>query len=223
MKNLSISAIIVFLLLWTLFVSACSVVAVKAVEALTMPTSTAKLDMPTPMPTATRIPATLTRTSVPTATAIPATSTPARMDLPVKNASLQIEVVDSERPYQIHLSDEAIFTPGAGNMFLGLGIRVTNLTNSEIPFKWNELYLFNEYQDKWYPLWGAYKKTNLAIDPLGIEVYPFKLGTNDQPNARVYFGDNGYMRVIFRVPRDNDFYYLAFADLPSIEIDYETP
>ena len=63
----------------------------------------------------------------------------------------------------------------------------------------------------------------LAIDPLGIEVYPFKLGTNDQPNARVYFGDNGYMRVIFRVPRDNDFYYLAFADLPSIEIDYETP
>jgi hypothetical protein len=32
-------------------------------------------------------------------------------------------------------------------------------------------------------------------------------------------GDNGYLRVIFRVPRDNDYYSLAFADLPLIEIN----
>jgi hypothetical protein len=108
-------------------------------------------------------------------------------------------------------------------MFLGLGIQVKNLTDSDIPFKWNEVYLINEYQDKWYPLWGAYKKTNMVIDPLGIEIRQFKVDSKDQPDARVYFGDNGYMRAIFRLPKDNNYYYLAFADLPLIEIDYGDP
>jgi hypothetical protein len=176
------------------------------------------------MPTSTRIiPATATASLTPTVTAIPATSTPSRMDLPVENGGLQIEVVDLEQPYQLYLGADSVFTPGPGNLFLGLGIKVTNLTERDLPFDWNEIYLFNEYEDKWSPLWGAYKKTNLAIDPLGIEIRPLKLGSNDQPNGRVYFGDNGYLRVIFRLPRDNDYYYLSFADLPVIEIDYGTP
>ena len=99
--------------------------------------------------------------------------------------------------------------------------KMTSLTEAEIPFKWNEMYLINKYQDRWYPLWGAYKKTNLVIDPLGIEIRPFKIDSRDQPDARIYFGDNGYLRAIFRLPRDNHYYYLAFADLPLIEINYE--
>jgi len=218
MKKVSILMIVLFVLLWTLIVSACSVAAVKAVEALAVVTATAESN--TPIPTETWIPSTPTSTSIPTATPIPATSTPSRMDFPAENARLQIEVLDIEKPHQIYLNDNLIFAPGEGKMFLGLGIQVTNLTGSEIPFKWNEMYLLNEYQDKWYPLWGAYQKTNLVIDPLGIEVRQFKVDSKDQPNARIYFGDNGFLRVIFRVPRDNDYYYLAFADLPLIEIDY---
>jgi hypothetical protein len=220
MKKVSMPTIVLVVLLWTLLVSACSVAAVKAVEVLAMATATVETNTPTTMPTETRIPATYTPSPIPTATPIPATSTPFRMDLPAENAGLQIEVLDIEKPHQIYLNDNLIFAPGEGKMFLGLGIQVTNLTDSEIPFKWNEMYLLNEYQDKWYPLWGAYQKTNMVMDPLGIEVRQFKVDSKDQPSARIYFGDNGYLRAIFRVPRDNDYYYLAFADLPLIEIDY---
>jgi hypothetical protein len=223
MKKVSLLLIGSFILLWTVLVSACSVAAVKAVEALTVSTATVVVNTPSPMPTQTWIPATPTATSVPTATPTVVTATPSRMDLPAENAGLQIEVLEVEQPHRIYLSDDLIFAPGEGKMFLGLGIQVTNLTSTEIPFKWNDVYLFNEYQDKWYPLWGAYRKTNMVMDPLGIEIRQFKLDSKDQPDGRVYFGDNGYLRAIFRVPRDNHYYYLAFADLPIIEIDYGDP
>jgi hypothetical protein len=222
MKNISISTIVFFIVLWTLLVSAGSVAAVKAVEVRVVASATVE-NPAVPTPTATRIPATPTSSPIPTATSVPATATPSRMDLPVGNARVQIEVLDIERPYQMHLSDSLIFAPGEGKMFLGLGIKVTNLTDSDIPFKWNEIYLLSKYQDRWYPVWGAYKKTNIAIDPLGIEIRQLKVGPNDQPTAHIYFGDNGYLRAIFHLPRDNDYYYLAFADLPVIEIDYEAP
>jgi hypothetical protein len=219
MKKVSLLLVVLFILLWTVLVSACSVVAVKAVEALMVSTATVAINTPLPTQTQTSIPATPTATFVPTATPPVVTATPSRMDLPAENAGLQIEILEIEQPHQIYLSDNLIFAPGGGKMFLGLGIQVTNLTGTEIPFKWNEIHLFNEYQDKWYPLWGAYKKTNMVMDPLGIEIRQFKLDAKDQPGGRVYFGDNGYLRVIFRVPRDNN-YYLAFADVPIIEIDY---
>ena len=210
--------IVLVTLLGICLVSACGVAAVKSVEAMVVPT--AKPERSTPLPPETRIPASPTPLLIPTATPIPATSTLSRMEFPVENARLQVEVVEIERPHQIYLSDNLFFAPGQGKMFLGLGIKVTNLTGSEISFKWNEIYLTNEYQDSWYPLWGAYKKTNMVIDSLGIGVRQFKVDSRDQPDARIYFGTNGYMRAIFRLPRDNDYYYLAFADLPLIEISY---
>ena len=211
--------VVLVILFGICLVSACSVAAVKSVEALMVTTGTAERN--TPMPTETRIPVNPTPSAIPTATSIPATPTPSRMGFPVRNSRFQIEVVDLERPYQIYLSDDLTFAPGKGKMFLGVGIKLTNLTDAEIPFKWNEMYLMNKYQDRWYPVWGAYKKTNLVIDPLGIEIRPFKIDSRDQPDARIYFGDNGYLRAIFRLPRDNHYYYLAFADLPRIEINYE--
>jgi len=212
MKHVSIVMMILVILFGSLIVSACGVMEAQHAEALALSSATS-----TPLPLPTRTPVN-TPSPVPTRTPVPATSTPSRMDLPVENEGLQIEVLEIEKPYQIHLSETSIFVPGKGHMFLGLGIKVTNLTNEDIPFKWNEIYLTNKYQDRWYPLWGAYKKTNMVIDPLGIEIRQFKVDHKNQPEARIYLGDNGYMRVIFRVPRDNYYYYLGFADLPWIEI-----
>ena len=220
MKKVGIVVILLVILFGICLVSACSVAAVKSVEALVAATATLERNPTLPAPTGTRIPATSTPSPVPTATLVPATPTPSRMEFPVRNARFQITVVDLEQPHQIYLSDDLFFAPGEGNMFLGLGIQVSNLTDTEVPFKWNEMYLINEYQDRWYPLWGAYQKTNRMIDPLGIEVRQFKVDSKDQPSARIYLGDNGYLRAIFRLPRDNDYYYLAFADLPLIEIQY---
>jgi hypothetical protein len=60
----------------------------------------------------------------------------------------------------------------------------------------------------------------MVMDPLGIEIRKFKVDSKDLPDARVYFGHNGYLRAIFRLPTDNNYYYLSIADLPLIEIDY---
>lgn len=212
MKKVNLLMIVLVILFAACLVSACTVVAVKSVEALMATTATNRNGL---MPTPTAIRVTPTFTPSP----IPATSTPSRMDLPVKKAGLQVEVLKIEKPHQIYLGKDQIYAPGKGKMFLSLGIKVTNLSNTEIPLKWNEITLLNEYGDKWYPLWGGYKKTNRVIDPLGIEVWRFKLDAREQPTARIYLGDNGYLRVIFRVPRDDDYYSLAFAGLPLIEID----
>jgi len=40
------------------------------------------------------------------------------------------------------------------------------------------------------------------------------------PDAHFYLSDNGYVRVIFQLPRDNLYYYFGFADLQLIEINW---
>jgi hypothetical protein len=140
---------------------------------------------------------------------------------PAESARLQMEVVDIEKPYQIYLSDNQIFAPGKGKMFLGLGIRVTNLTGADIPFKWTDIYIVNKYQDKWYPVFGAYKNTNSALDSSTVEILQYdQVHPDFDPDAHFYAADNGYARVIFRVPRDNLYYFFGFADLPLIEINW---
>src|SRR5690349_3429426 len=160
MKNASRLTIVLLIFLWTVLVFVGGVIAVKAFEARTVTTPVVKVNTPTLIPSQTSIPATLTSTPRPTVTPVPPTPTPSRMELPVENAGLQIEVLDIEQPYQINLGAHQIFSSGEGQMFLGLGIKVTNLTASDIPFKWNEIDLSNQYQETWYPIWGSYKKTN---------------------------------------------------------------
>jgi hypothetical protein len=198
MKQIRISFIV---LLVVLLVSACNVTA-------------AEVNARVPI----AMPATGTSSPRPTQTLTPASPTPSRLEFPIQDASLEIQIMDIERPHQVYLSDNQIFTTGEGNLFLGLGIRVTNLTDSDIEFNWSDIYLTNKYEDKWYPIWGAYKKTNLMVDPLGIQIHQFKVDSKDRPDAHIYLGDNGYLRVIFRLPRDNHYYYLSFADLPLLEI-----
>ena len=212
-----------FVLLGTLLISAYGITAAKLVKALAATNATAtettQVNTASPMPTKTAT--VITPSPIPTRTAIPASATPSRMEFPVQNVNLAIQVVGLEKPYHIYLSDDQIFTPGEGNMFLGLGINVVNFTDSDIPLKWSDVYLINKYQDKWYPVWGAYEKTNLVIDPFSVEILRTVVDPKLRPDVRIYLGDNGYLRAIFRIPRDNNYYYLSFADLPLIEIDVE--
>jgi hypothetical protein len=145
----------------------------------------------------------------------------------VQNASLEVKILDVEKPYRVHLGidpyhgTELSFTPGAGHMFLGLGIKVKNLTGADITFKWTDLYLTNKYQDKWYPSWAAYQPTNAAMDPLTVEIVKYdEVHPDFDPDAHFYASDNGFVRVIFRVPKDNLYYFFGMADLPLIEINW---
>jgi hypothetical protein len=215
MKKISI---VLFILLGTLLVSACGAMAAQPVEALAVDTATAAIIAPS---------STSTDTPMPTETLVPASPTASRMEFSVQSASLEIKVLDIDKPYRVHLGwdsylgKEISFTPGAGQMFLALGVKVNNLTGADIPMKWTDLYLVNKYQEKWYPTWGAYQKTNSAMDPLMVEILKYdQVHPDFDPDAHFYASDNGFLRVIFRVPKDNLYYFFGFADLPLIEINW---
>jgi len=219
MKKTSTLVIVLVVLLGTMLVSACGVTAAQPVEAL------AATDAPV------AVVAVANTESVPSTDVLspeePGVPTPSRIEFSVENASLAVKVTEVEKPHQVYLGvdntlgTDLIYKPGEGNMFLGLGIKVTNLTGADIPFKWTDIYLVNKYQDKWYPAFGAYKNTNSALDSLTVEILQYdQVHPDFDPDAHFYAADNGYARVIFRVPRDNLYYFFGFADLPLIEINW---
>jgi hypothetical protein len=219
MKKNRVPLVILFFLLATLLSSAHDVTAPQPVAAL------AATDAPTEVIEllATEAPALPT----PTENVVPASPTPSRMEFSVKNDSMEVKVLGIEKPHQVYLGIDSssgtdiIHNPGAGNMFLGLGIKVTNFTGSDILMKWSDVYLVNKYQDKWYPVWGVYKPFNAALDPLTIEIMSSdQVHPDFDPDAQFYLSDNGYMRVIYQLPRDNLYYYFGLADLPQIEINW---
>jgi len=219
MKKNSLSLIVMFILVGTLLASAREITAPHPVAAL------AATDAPTEViaPLPTEAPA----LPIATEMIVPASPTPSRMEFSVQNASMEVKVLDIEKPHQVYLGfdsnsgSELIINPGPENMFLGLGIKVSNFTGADIPMKWSDVYLVNKYQDKWYPVWGAYKKTNAAMDPLTIEILQAdQVHPDFDPDAYFHASDNGYVRAIFRVPRDNLYYFFGLADLPLIEINW---
>jgi hypothetical protein len=208
MKRSATFLIVLYVLLGTVFLSSCGVVAAQPVAALE----------------ATDAPA-VSQPSEIVVSAVPAT--PSRMEFAVESASLVVKVTEIEKPTQVYLGVDSnlgtdiFFKPGEGHMFLGVGIKLSNLTGQDIPFKWTDIYLVNKYQDKWYPVYGAYKNTNSAMDPSTVEIVQYdQVHPDFDPDAHFYAADNGYARVIFRVPRDNLYYFFGVADLPLIEINW---
>ena len=215
MKKVSMFSIL-FVLLGTLLLSACSSAEPRPVQALADEPTVQVIVAPTD-----------TASPLPTDTSVPASPTASRIEFPVGNASLEVRVLEVEKPYHVNLGWDAnlgkdlSFTAGAGQMFLVLGIKVTNLTGSDITMKWTDLSIVNKYQDKWYPTWGAYQKSNQGIDPHSVEILKYdQVNPDFDPDAHFYVGDNGYVRVIFQLPKDNLYYFLGFADLPLIEINW---
>jgi hypothetical protein len=211
MKKVSLFSLL-FVLVGTFLVSACSATAAQPVEALGG----------TDVPAAANTPLPLSAEELSSGS-----PTPSRVEFSVENASLKVKVMEIEKPHQVYLGvdnnlgTDIYFKPGEGNMFLGLGIKVNNLTGADIPFKWTDIYIVNKYQDKWYPVFGAYKNTNSAMDASTVEILQYDHVHPDfDPDAHFYAADNGYARVIFRVPRDNLYYFFGFADLPLIEINW---
>ena len=181
----------------------------------------------TPTQVIVSLPTDIPSSPIPTETVVPASPTPSRMQFSVRNAKWEVKVLDVEKPYRVYLGvdsssgSDIIYSPGAGNMFLGLGIKVTDFSGSDARMKWSDVYLVNKYQDRWYPVWGVYKPFNAALDPLTLEImHTDQVHPDFDPDAHFSLSDNGYLRVIFQLPRDNLYYYFGFADLPRIEINW---
>ena len=179
------------------------------------PTATQTIEaMPTPLsPTATYMPA-------PTATQTSEDPIPSRIEFSVHSADYEVKVIGVDKPTQIYPGGDFYYIPGEGDMFLDVGIKVSNFTGSDALFKWSDIYITNKYQEKWYPTWGSYKQSNSVLDPLITEIFEFQIHPEVDPDAHFYLDNNGYLRAIFRLPKNNLYYYFGFGDLPLIEIDY---
>lgn len=217
MKKIGMLRNILFVLLGVLLVSGCGVKAVEPVVAMVATNAPAEVSVAVPAAAPAEV-----NTPLPEPTEAPAveSAVPVRMIYPVKNERFEVKVLGLEWPTHANPDGESFLYPGPGNMFLGLGIRVHNLTGSDVDLKWDQISLVNKYQDKFYPIWGAYKQTNQFVDPLTLEVLEFEVHPDYDPDAHIYLGDNGFMRILFRLPKDNLYYYFGFADLPLIEINW---
>jgi hypothetical protein len=137
MKKSSVLYIVLFVLLGTMLVSACSTTAPQSVAAL------AATEEPTGAEPVSPLPA---QQLNPVDGGAP---TPTRMEFSVENAQLVVKVMDIEKPHQVYLGvdnnlgTDIFFKPGEGHMFLGVGIKVSNLTGADLPFKWTDIYLVN--------------------------------------------------------------------------------
>jgi hypothetical protein len=218
MKKIRLLRNVLFVLLGTLLVSACGVRAGEPVMALVANNAPAQ-EVSAPVPA--QAPAEV-NTPLPAPVEEPAAEAPkpTRMIYSVQNEELEVKVLGLEWPTHANPDGYSFIYPGPGNMFLGLGVKINNLTGADYDLKWDQVYLANKYGEKFYPMWGAYKQTNMFVDPLTIKVLEFEVHPDYDPDAHIYLGGSGFIRAIFRLPYDNLYYYFGVADLPLIEINW---
>jgi hypothetical protein len=214
MKYNNILMKILFVSLAALFILACN--AVASIGATVTPEST---DMPastnTPLPT--NIPAaTNTHQPPPTETEIPSTPTPAPVGEAVRSANFEVKVVAAEKRTRVNPGGKFMFVATSGNMLVDIGVKVSNLTGSNLSVKWKDIYIMSKNQDAWYSTWGTWKDSSGNLDPFTIgisEVY-----TN--PELEISISHDGYLRLFYHIPR-GETYYFGFFDSPLTVINFK--
>lgn len=214
-NNLSLAAL--FILLGVFSLSACNTAA-QPVQALAGTDVATEVVAPVVTDTASVV-------AAPTDTVVPASPTASRIEFAVSNGSLDVKVVEIKKVYNVYLGEDPVsgqeirLAPGAGNMFLDFGVKVNNVTGSDVPMKWSAIYLSDKQGNKFYPTWGGYRATGTIVDPLTMEILKYdKVHPDYDPDAHFYIGAAGFVRAIFNLPRNNLYYFFGFGDLPQIEI-----
>ena len=207
MKHKSIFTKFLFVLFAALFVLACSVGSIAA-TATPVPTNTAAATN-TPPPTNTPLPP-------PTETPVPDPPTPAPMGSTVQSANFEVKVIAAEKRDRVYPGGKFYFTPAQGYMLVDIGVKVGNLTSSELPVKWNDIYIMNSNQEWWIPSFGTFKDTSEDLDPFTIGVSEIEI----DPDVEITFAHDGYLRLFYHIPK-GETYYFGFADAPLSEVDFK--
>ena len=226
MKKSTLFRIVLFMLLGASLLSACGTEANVAGPVVALVDSDGAAATNEPAPVVAPV-ANAPVESVDVAASLDATA-PSRIEFPVSNDKMEIQIVVIKKPTSVDLSTDPIsgsdllFKPGAGKMFLDIGIKVTNKTGSDLNFKWSDISLVNKFQDKYYPSWGVYNESDIELDPLLMEINKYdRIHPDFDPDAHFYMGEDGFVRILFLLPRSNLYYYFGFGDLPVIEIKNE--
>ena len=213
MKHDRILVKVLFVLLTALIILACGVGALGA-TATPMPTNTPASTntlLPTNTPAATNTPL-----SPPTETATSEPPTPAPMGSTVQSANFEVKVIDAIKRDRVYPGGKFYFSPAAGYMLVDIGVKVSNLTSTDIPVKWNDIYIMNSKQDWWISSWGTYKVASGTLDPFSIGVSEVKI----DPKVQITVSHDGYLRLFYHIPV-GETYYFGFADSPLTVVKFK--
>jgi len=199
---------IVFMLLVVMVILACNGGGL-AFTATPVPTNTS---VPTPTATSTLQP---TSTSAPIVTVMP---TPAPVGVPVQSESYEVTVLKTRKlDSGVHTGDGYFWTAKAGNMFIELEVKVTNLqpgVTASIP--WSHVYVVEADEKAWYPNWGGYKavSSGKSVAASSLSVSSIKSG-----DEKISFKEDLYLRLIYVVAESETTTILfGFEDSPMIEV-----
>lgn len=200
-----------FVLSVAIFVLACSVVTGAGTSA-PEPTTPPKVIVNTVVvvrPTATDRP---TVAPEPTATIEP---TPAPVGVPVRSGKYEVTVINAVKLERIYPGGKYLYTPNAGDVIVDVGVKVSDLTGSQVSVKWGNVYVVEPNGDAWYPTWGSYKESGKKIDPFGLGISDENINGDDL----ITFKGDIYLRLIFIVTEgDPTVFVFGFDDSPLIEI-----
>jgi hypothetical protein len=194
-------------LLITLIILACNG-GVLAATATPVPTNSpvpTNTDVPTPIPT---------ETPLPTATLVP---TPASVGESVRSASYEVTVLGAKELKRVYMGDY-YYSPLAGQIFVEVVVKVSNLTGSEAKVPWKYIYVKEESGDIWYSNWAGFKAANTGkkVDSAAIGVNDTKDGT-----GTVDFQEDVYLRMIWFLTNKDKTVLFGFDDSPQIQIVIE--
>jgi hypothetical protein len=139
------------------------------------------------------------------------------MGTPVSNGDYEVNVVYMRTLETVYLDTKYHWVPTAGNMFVELGIKVTNLKpGSKVSVPWGNIHVTEASGSAWYPNWGEFKSV-----ASGVEFNPKKLvfRSLDNPNEQVIFDEVAYVRAIYGVAKLSPTTLLfEFGDSPQIKV-----
>ncbi len=205
---------IVFVLLVAMFVLACAALTGGGTSApepvVTNPPET--IEPVAGPPTATEPP---NVAPGPTDTDVPISPTPAAVGEAVRSASYEVTVLQARELSRVYMGDYYYY-PKAGQLFVELIVKVSNLTGSKASVPWKNVYVVEDTGDAWYSNWSGYKAVST-----GKKVDGASIGVNETVDANVTidFEDDVYLRMIwFLSKKDKTTILFGFDDSPNVEI-----
>jgi len=117
------------------------------------------------------------------------------MDIPATNDEFEVKIITARRLDQVIISNVLVYSPNAGDTFLELGIRVTNLKpDTHIKLEWGDFYVIDG-KNLWVPNFLGYKPVKQ-----GVQLNPAELvfDTNYQDEKRaIEFDEVVFIRAIW--------------------------
>jgi hypothetical protein len=207
---------VLFVLFASLFVLSCSVGSSGA-TATPVPTNTPAATN-TPLPTDTPA-ATDTPLPPPTETPVPEPPTPAPVGEAVRSESFEVTVVSAKELRRVYMGNYYYY-PLAGQIYVELVVKVSNLTGSEISVPWENVYVVDEAGNAYYPSWGGYTavKTGKTVDGSAV-------GVNEivDSKATLDIEEDAYLRMIWFLDKTGakTTALFGFFDSPYVEVVIE--